>query len=196
MNLAEYQTLASRTCAPLDGIEMDLLHMRMGVISELGELADAFKRNIAYKKPLDFTNIREEIGDICWYLVNEMRFKGLTIDFDFEPSLYGKKLTIPQVATAVTVGLTEAYLVITNASNVQPYYEYLKALYDLCYHLGINFYVALELNIKKLEARYPDKFTEDAALIRDLKREREILENNELKEGDELFYSGQTGESA
>jgi len=34
----------------------------------------------------------------------------------------------------------------------------------------------LETNVKKLESRYPDKFTEYHALNRDLSKEREILE--------------------
>jgi NTP pyrophosphatase (non-canonical NTP hydrolase) len=34
-----------------------------------------------------------------------------------------------------------------------------------------------EINLNKLRARYPEKFTEYNALNRDLKKEREILEN-------------------
>lgn len=36
----------------------------------------------------------------------------------------------------------------------------------------------LELNIDKLKARYPEKFTEEDALNRDLDKERDVLENN------------------
>ena len=35
----------------------------------------------------------------------------------------------------------------------------------------------LRINIEKLTARYPEKFTEDAALKRDLNKERDILES-------------------
>lgn len=181
MKLAEYQVLASRTCPNLETPEHDILHMRMGVISELGELVDAYKKHIAYKKPLDFTNVREEIADICWYLVNEMRFHELTINFDFTKleMNFSERLQPVQAAHAITVGLTDAYLKITEAPSMTNYYEYLKALYQLCHHLGIDFYVALDLNIKKLQARYPEKFSEEAALNRDLTTERKILEGNE-----------------
>jgi hypothetical protein len=35
----------------------------------------------------------------------------------------------------------------------------------------------MDINIKKLEARYPEKFTEDKAINRDLEAERKILES-------------------
>ena len=43
--------------------------------------------------------------------------------------------------------------------------------------LGKTFEEAMQANIDKLSARYPDKFTEEAATNRDLDKEREILEN-------------------
>jgi len=44
--------------------------------------------------------------------------------------------------------------------------------------LGISFEEVMEKNIEKLKARYPEKFTEDKAINRDLDTERKILENN------------------
>lgn len=43
--------------------------------------------------------------------------------------------------------------------------------------LDVDFKEVMERNITKLKARYGDKFTESKANIRDLKTEREILEN-------------------
>lgn len=191
ITLVEYQTLASRTCPSLGSIELDMLHMRMGVMSELGELIDPFKKRIAYKKALDMTNVREEIADMCWYLVNEMRIQGMIIDFEFDIADFKQNelLTTEQAAQSITLGLTEAYLAITNSAKIEAYYEYLNALFQLCCHLGIDFYMALDLNIKKLQARYPEKFTEEAALNRDLIVERKILE------GEELFFTKETGQA-
>lgn len=42
--------------------------------------------------------------------------------------------------------------------------------------LGVSFEEVMEKNIAKLEARYPEKFTEEKAENRDLKTERDILE--------------------
>ena len=42
--------------------------------------------------------------------------------------------------------------------------------------LGVSFEEVMEKNIAKLEARYPEKFTEEKAENRDLETERDILE--------------------
>jgi NTP pyrophosphatase (non-canonical NTP hydrolase) len=42
--------------------------------------------------------------------------------------------------------------------------------------LGSSFEEVMARNIEKLQARYPDKFTERSALVRNLGKEREILE--------------------
>ena len=46
---------------------IDLLHGVLGKVTELGELADPLKKHIFYGKPLDFENMREEMGDGLWY---------------------------------------------------------------------------------------------------------------------------------
>jgi hypothetical protein len=45
--------------------------------------------------------------------------------------------------------------------------------------LGVTYEQIWDLNIKKLKARYPQKFTEEAALNRDLVNERTVLEGGE-----------------
>jgi len=46
---------------------------------------------------------------------------------------------------------------------------------------GMSFEDIMAQNIAKLKARYPDKFTEDAALNRDLSYERKVLEQTEAE---------------
>lgn len=45
-----------------------LLHAGIGVATEGGEFLDALKKHLFYGKPLDRTNLKEEIGDLFWYL--------------------------------------------------------------------------------------------------------------------------------
>lgn len=116
MNINDYQEKAARTCVKIDGAILDDLHMVLGMQTEAAEIADVYKKTIAYKKPLDFVNIKEEIGDIMWYIAN------------------------------------------------------------LCNMNGWDLREILDVNIAKLEARYPEKFTEENAINRNLKKEREILE--------------------
>lgn len=44
--------------------------------------------------------------------------------------------------------------------------------------LGADFESVMKTNIDKLKARYPEKFTEEAAVNRNLDRERKILEDD------------------
>jgi len=44
------------------------IHMIMGVSGEVGELLDAIKKSVIYRKPLDVDNVIEELGDIEFYL--------------------------------------------------------------------------------------------------------------------------------
>lgn len=43
-------------------------HAISGLVTEVGELQDTIKRFKQYGKPIDWNNVREEIGDIFWYL--------------------------------------------------------------------------------------------------------------------------------
>lgn len=116
MNIEQYKADSARTLID-KGYDMNLLHAAMGIGTEAGELLDAFKRKIFYGKELDVVNVKEEIGDIMWYIAILLR----ELDLDFE---------------------------------------------DI-----------LQLNIDKLRARFPQKFTETHALNRDLDAERKILES-------------------
>lgn len=45
-----------------------LLHASMGLCTEGGEIQDHIKRAIFYGKPLDLKHLKEEAGDVFWYL--------------------------------------------------------------------------------------------------------------------------------
>lgn len=48
--------------------QADLVHMVMGVIGEAGELLDTIKKHSMYQKDLDVVNIKEEMGDIEFFM--------------------------------------------------------------------------------------------------------------------------------
>jgi NTP pyrophosphatase (non-canonical NTP hydrolase) len=67
MQFNEYQELASRTEKVLTKFER-VVHAQLGTSSESGEIADAIKKHYIYGKELDVANIKEEVGDMMWYL--------------------------------------------------------------------------------------------------------------------------------
>lgn len=91
-------------------------HYALGVGTESGELQDILKKALVYGKPIDKVNVKEEIGDVIWYLDRLCKMYGWTLE------------------------------------------------------------EIMETNIQKLKTRYGEKFTEEAALLRNLEKERETLE--------------------
>ena len=54
--------------AELTAEDAHLLHMVVGVSGEAGELLDAVKKAVIYRKPLDLENVIEELGDLEFYM--------------------------------------------------------------------------------------------------------------------------------
>lgn len=117
MDLSNYAREVTKTLPDLGSDFLNQLHMVIGLATESGELLDAYKKALAYKKDLDIVNIKEELGDLFWYAVN--------------------------------------------LSNL----------------LEIDLEAVLEKNIEKLRLRYPNGFTEESAINRNLSQERDLLES-------------------
>lgn len=130
MDLKEYSIEVQRTLSVLDTAEKNDFHMVLGMVTEAGELADAFKKNLAYGKPIDWVNVKEEIGDLMWYVAN------------------------------------------------------------FCVMHGFDLEEIFQITIDKLKIRYPEKFTSESAINRNLDKERKVLEGRgrELEIITELGY--------
>jgi NTP pyrophosphatase (non-canonical NTP hydrolase) len=68
----------------LDNIKTErLLHAGIGLVTEAGEFIDMLKKHIFYGKLLDFVNLKEELGDLLWYVaiaaheLGEASFEGI-----------------------------------------------------------------------------------------------------------------------
>lgn len=60
--------------------QLRLLHGSMGICTEAGELQDALKKFIFYGKDLDLVNLKEEVGDLFWYVA--ILCDDLKVDFE------------------------------------------------------------------------------------------------------------------
>lgn len=63
-----YQRQANRTAKKSDDLNYNLTHAALGLAGEAGEFVDAVKKTAIYGKPLDVENLREEMGDLLWYV--------------------------------------------------------------------------------------------------------------------------------
>jgi hypothetical protein len=186
--ILEYQGLAARTCPTLEGEEgTDERHMNLGVITEIGEALDIFKKHLAYNKPMDLVNLGEELADISWYIVNKCRFENLILDDNFDEALAETKtlvdtrmftqenLPVELKAEAILTLLLVPYSSPVNTRFSAPIVQ-LAMLHHIAFWFNLDFFQCLTNNIDKLKIRYPEKFTEEAAQNRDLEAERAELE--------------------
>lgn len=172
MTIKEYQLEANRTCSDLGNRDLNYLHIKMGIFTEIGEIVDIFKKNLAYKKEIDLINLGEEIVDVAWYIVNWDTFNKLSSSID-------EHLSKNESLYDVIVSLDYIYDFYSDAgikNDVFNTSQQLGILKTIAEYYNLNFYELLDRNIAKLKARFPEKFTEEAALNRDLIKERKILE--------------------
>lgn len=183
MNYIEYQNLANRTFKSLYEENSNARHMMMGVITEIGEIIDIYKKNLAYDKPIDEVNLSEEWADVAWYLANEACRTGVLLNFeDYHLAEHYVNCPIEEILMDVVISFKQMQQIrIKTNYNKTITSNNLNALFNHWVYIGenvleINTDKALQNNIDKLRVRYPDKFTEKAALNRDLDSERRELE--------------------
>lgn len=64
--------------AEMTADDAHLLHMSIGISGEAGELLDAVKKKVIYRKPLDLENAVEELGDLEFYMEGIRQGLGVT----------------------------------------------------------------------------------------------------------------------
>ena len=190
MQLQDYYPLAIRTAKQMQTPALDLWHANIGMLTELGELADAYKRRDIYGRALDTVNVLEELGDFMWYLNLHSHVMGLP--------LFGHTMPAP-TPLAYPEGLGEEHqlLALLQAAStsvaLQPWVGAADTPEDVAEQLVqmypvMVFMVArlaemsngslaqvLDRNIGKLAARYGDQYSDYNALHRDTSKERRVL---------------------
>jgi len=67
-----------KIAAEINGEDAHLMHMAIGISGEAGELLDAIKKQVIYRKELDRENVLEELGDLEFYMEGIRQGLGLT----------------------------------------------------------------------------------------------------------------------
>lgn len=83
MNAKQYQDKSKRTLNEYLNTEQTLSNMALGLIGEIGEVADIIKKHLYQGHQLDMDHIKEEIGDVMFYMANLCN----TLDLDLETLL-------------------------------------------------------------------------------------------------------------
>jgi len=101
-------------------------------------------------------NLREGLSDELHMVMGISTEAGELLDAYKKHFAYGKELDVVNVGEEI--------------ADIMWYIS------NLCRIKGINLEEMLQRNIDKLKARYPDKFSQEKALNRNLDKERDILE--------------------
>lgn len=185
MNFKEYQNLAMRTARRGDR-DFDLLHAALGVITEGGELVDAYKRHLVYGKELDTLNLVEEVGDVLWYAA--LACAAAELDMD---EFYGKALSNvsrrndPEGSPLLIASSIATFGSVMLECVLSPndYDGRAEAIYTgallatvvdligLCRHFKVTLNQVASANISKLMRRYPNGYSDQDALVRNVRAE-------------------------
>lgn len=184
MDKFNYKELCLRTEAPIDDRLRDrlhktnnirLLHGVLGVVSEIEELTYAISQG-------DRVNIGEEICDILWYTsilsdvvginldVNFPVHKEVSLQYELEVIMNTSSKMADMIKKTIFYGkeypLNDWQAAVTNIAISCHY---------LCKFFSLNVNELKRKNIAKLKERFPNKFSEEDAINRDVQKEREIL---------------------
>lgn len=190
MNFSEYRKLTLNTMSQTGKKVTDSTHMTLGLNTEImGELPDAI---IAQ----DLVNFKEEIGDAFWYLANYCNIWEIepTRDNELPSETFGAAELDPRSGDqfmlifslgqniALLQDLDKKDLAYGKAGDENVRLSLTNVIYNMleatAFIFGIDTDKVRATNIAKLQARYPDKFTNESAVNRNLEVEREILEKD------------------
>jgi hypothetical protein len=173
-------------------VGLRLAHMSLGVSNEVGELLEGMGTPPVVLEmigPNVKLNIREELGDLTWYCAGVCSVLGLSFnkvttdepyeiesETDFEmviqQLIIGSGRIAEQVKRHVFYGKeAEEERVQSGVSNVVGAIQSIAAFFEF------DLIKILQDNIAKLAARFPDKFTEVAAIDRDKTTEYDAMES-------------------
>jgi NTP pyrophosphatase (non-canonical NTP hydrolase) len=103
MKLEDYIKESARTESPLyqtDKVKPETVHAAMGLVTESGELLQIIKRTLFYDIPLNRTHIKEEIGDILWYVSQLLRSEGWAWEEVMEENIEKLRKRYPEQFTS------------------------------------------------------------------------------------------------
>lgn len=187
MDLNQYVQDAIRTESRIDSVVTNpdtLLHALNALIA-VGSILDLLKKNTFYKKPIDAVTY----GDLWNALSHHTAMLGLE-NMDRVDGEHAQKIKIePRIFHAIIGAITEAAELaealkkaICSSDNIDLV-NVLEEFGDINWYQAIavdtlngDFQKILERNIAKLKKRFPEKFTHENAINRNLQVERAVLE--------------------
>lgn len=91
MNAYDYQKAAMRTA----GKYANLTEAAMGISGEAGEVVDLIKKHLFHEHDLDTVALKEELGDLMWYIALTCEITKIDLDDVMEGNIEKLKARYP-----------------------------------------------------------------------------------------------------
>ena len=181
--MKNYVELAIRTesvISSITNIDFRLLHASLGISTEIGELVH--NRTYLGDSDLQKLNLIEELGDLNWYIA--IACDVLNLDFNRMIEANISKV-LPNNLDVLVIKSSELLDLFKKNIYYRKNFDYkriimiiediVSALIELIKENDLNLDEILDKNIKKLTARYPNKFDSNKAINRNLDAEHKTL---------------------
>ena len=179
--LDNYTQDALRTESKIDKVQFnhDFLISALTLAVCAGEIVDQIKKNVFYGKTVDNDKVVRNIR----YIVAGLENVGNNVnnldkkeDINIDPRVFHAILGIATESTELLQamkfnGTLDTVNILEESFDID-YYQLI-----LLDQLNADFFQVWDTGFAKLKARYPDKFTKDHAINRNLNKERDILNN-------------------
>ncbi len=190
MTISEFIPNAIRTESVVDSIQFNyeqFWHV-MDAAMAVGELMDLVKKGVFYNKRIDLDQWTMLLDHVSTAIHGAREVPGANV---FAKDVGIENTRLFHAAVGMFTEATEMLQAIDTATkNGEPVdaVNFGEETFDTSWYqaiawdeLSINPEVGFSTVIEKLRARYPDKFTSDKAITRDLATERAILEKGFVK---------------
>jgi len=179
---------AIKTESRIDSVNanIELLLNTLHALIDAGNILDQIKKNVFYDKPYDIfklklliTGLKDSVASLdSLELDNTVNDK---TKLDINPRIFHSVVGIATESTELLEALDVTGSTMDNVNIAEEFgdIDWYKAIgVD---ELDIEWDSILAAVIAKLKARYPQNFTSENAINRDLDKEREVLERMDVK---------------
>ena len=160
MTLNEYQTLAARTIATDDKVDMER-HALHGMVAEAGEILESINEG-------DEDHIIKELGDLFWMIAEFCTANSWFLEDIYDLHKHATEDDGLWIEIGRLHGMFQKIYQGHHLDDVQLRDQTSRIIYSAIQIVGFHcrLWVCLERNIEKLKARYPDGFSTDRSLHR------------------------------
>lgn len=153
-----YANFVENLFKPLPLRESRIDHALIGIIGEIGEIADDIKKYVIYCQELNRENLLKELGDLLFYI------QALENQYDkaelVNTYIYGTPGTFFEYVkslNALSANLTNEELRLDSSIMM------VRIIMAFARDLGYTIEEVIAANVKKLRARYPNGYSDTSA---------------------------------